>query len=196
MVAVLAAGANQTVEAGFVGLPRGLHATIDRIHLEAPALPPFAYTEFCLRYKAECTVKHRMVFRGGRVRLDFRRWAELTIVNSRVNAAIRPERNDGRLIDEKWLINPKSGDCNDYAVSKRHELIKLGWSARNLLLSEVVTTWGEHHLVVVVRTRKGDIVLDSLVPQIRPWSQTPYQWVRIQRPDSDRLWSTIATRDV
>jgi predicted transglutaminase-like cysteine proteinase len=193
---LVAMGFSQTAEAGFIGLPRGLQATIQRIKFEAPALAPFAYTEFCLHYKNECKVeRRRMVFRGGRVRMDYRRWAELAIVNTKVNSSIRPERNEGGLMAEKWLINPKSGDCNDYAVSKRHELIKRGWSARNVLLSEVVTSWGEHHLVVVVRTRQGDLVLDNLAQQVRVWSQTPYQWVRIQRPDSERLWSTIATRD-
>jgi predicted transglutaminase-like cysteine proteinase len=38
---------------------------------------------------------------------------------------------------------------------------------RNLLLSEVVTSWGEHHLVLVIRATGGDLVLDSLFAQVR-----------------------------
>jgi predicted transglutaminase-like cysteine proteinase len=54
---------------------------------------------------------------------------------------------------------PSSGDCNDYAVTRRHDLIARGWPARSLLLAEVITSWGEHHLVVVVahqRCGSGD----------------------------------------
>ena len=186
---------NQTAEAGFIGMPRALRSSVDRINFDAPTLPPLAYTAFCLRYQDECKGGQRVVFRGGRMQMDDQRWAELAAVNLKVNSAIRPERNEGGLASEKWLINPDRGDCNDYAVTKRHELMKRGWAARNLLLSEVVTRWGEHHLVLVVRTEKGDVVLDNLATQIRTWRQAPYKWVRIQRPDNGRFWSTVAMRD-
>ena len=93
------------------------------------------------------------------------------------------------LAGEKWLINPKSGDCNDYAVSKRHELLARGWPSRTLLLAEVVTTWGEHHLILVVRTGDGDFVLDNISPSVRLWLKVPYRWVRVQSPLNPKLWS-------
>ncbi|MET4279826.1 putative transglutaminase-like cysteine proteinase [Bradyrhizobium sp. F1.2.2] len=93
---------------------------------------------------------------------------------------------------ETWLINPDRGDCNDYAVSKRHELLNRGWPAGALLLSEVVTKLGKHHLVVVVRTRSGTLVLDNLTPQTKPWARAPYRWVRSQMPNNPQLWTTIA----
>jgi predicted transglutaminase-like cysteine proteinase len=194
--AMLFTAVNQNAEAGFIGMPRGLHANIERIRFDAPTLAPFAYTEFCVRYKSECRPPQRMAFRGGKLRMDYKRWAELAIVNLKVNAAIRPERYSGPVSGETWLIGPQRGDCNDYAVTKRHELIKRGWSPRHLLLSEVVIPSGEHHLVLVVRTKDGDLVLDNLAQQVRVWSRTPYKWVRIQRPDNEKLWSTIAGRNV
>ena len=45
-----------------------------------------------------------------------------------------------------------------------------GFPSRALLLAEVVTSWGEHHLVLVVRTKEGDFVADSLHPRVRPWA--------------------------
>ena len=45
--------------------------------------------------------------------------------------------------------------------------------SRALLLSEVATSWGEHHLILVVRTSAGDLVLDNLTSQIRPWTRAP-----------------------
>ena len=109
-----------------------------------------------------------------------------------MNRDIVAEPNELGLAAETWLINPRYGDCNDYAVSKRHELLKRGWPARTLLLAEAVTESAEHHLVVVVRTKTGDLVLDNLTPQIRHWSRTPYRWVRIQMPHNPRHWASVA----
>jgi predicted transglutaminase-like cysteine proteinase len=180
--------------AGLLGMPMALQSAIHRIRFETPTLPPMAYTMFCLHYEDECRAKP--LFRGGPVRLTEERWAEITGVNQIVNHRIIPEQNEGGLAGEKWLINPDRGDCNDYAVSKRHELLERGWPARTLLLSEVVTNSGEHHLVLVVRTTSGDLVLDNLTAQIRPWSRVPYRWVRIQMPNKPKYWATMAGRRV
>ncbi|MGY4615530.1 putative transglutaminase-like cysteine proteinase [Bradyrhizobium sp. USDA 4472] len=180
--------------AGLLGMPMGLQAAIQHIKFENPTMPPFAFLQFCVRYEDEC--RKRPIFRGGPVKLTEERLAELKQVNQSVNREIIPERNELGLLAEKWLINPDRGDCNDYAVSKRHELLSRGWPARALLLSEVVVSSGEHHLILVVRTNGGDLVLDNLTPQIRPWSRVPYRWVRIQTPTHHRLWATIAGRGV
>jgi predicted transglutaminase-like cysteine proteinase len=86
--------------------------------------------------------------------------------------------------------------CNDYAVSKRFELLKRGWPARALLLSEVATDWGEHHLIFVVRTSVGDLVLDNLTPQIRPRTRALYRWVRMQTPKNPNYWASLSNRNV
>jgi predicted transglutaminase-like cysteine proteinase len=104
-------------------------------------LPPLAFTQFCLRDADQCK-SQRIVFRGGPIRLTAERWDDLRTVNKKVNAAIMPERNSEGLAGKKWLIGPSSGDCNDYAVTKRSELLDRGWPTRALLLSEVVTSWG------------------------------------------------------
>jgi predicted transglutaminase-like cysteine proteinase len=168
---------------------------IQHIAFDSPTLAPMAYTMFCLRYADQCKPQ-RMMFRGGPVRMTAERWNDLKEVNNLVNAAIVPEHNFGGLAAEKWLIGPSSGDCNDYAVTKRSELLDRGWPARTLLLSEVVTGWGEHHLVLVVRTRSGDLVLDNMTRSVRPWSRVPYRWVRIQTPKNPNYWATIAGRAV
>jgi len=194
-VAVVAVIAGfQGANAGLLGMPMGLQSTIQRIKFETPTLAPMAYTQFCLRYEEEC--RPRMTFRGGPVRLTAERWDDLKEVNQTVNEDIAPERNELGLAGEKWLINPDRGDCNDFAVTKRHELLKRGWPARALLLSEVVTRSGEHHLVLVVRAKSGDLVLDNMTSQIKPWSRVPYRWVRIQLPTDTRLWATISGRGV
>jgi predicted transglutaminase-like cysteine proteinase len=184
----------QHANAGLLGMPMGLQAAIQHIKFEKLTLAPMAYTEFCLRYEDEC--RSRMAFRGGPIRLTDERLADLKEVNKAVNEDIIPERNELGLAAESWLIGPDRGDCNDYAVTKRHALLERGWPARVLLLSEVVVSDGEHHLVLVVRTKGGDLVLDNLTSQIKPWSRVPYSWVRVQMPNNSRLWATIAGRGV
>ena len=59
------------------------------------------------------------------------------------------------------------------------------------MLAEVVVPSGEHHLVLVVRTREDDVVLDSLSWTVRPVSQIHYQWVRAQQAKNPKFWSMI-----
>ena len=128
--------------------------------------------------------------------LDDARWIELKDVNRRVNRSIVAKREHGGVLDEQWLISPKAGNCHDYAVTKRHELLARGWPSGSLLLAEAVVPGGEYHLTLIVRTDDGDFVLDNLDPNIRPWSQTRYRWLRIQSPTNPRFWATIEAGSV
>jgi predicted transglutaminase-like cysteine proteinase len=192
VVAVMIGGA-QWARAALSIVPKAPPAA-PYIELGRPTLPPLTYTMFCLRYKAEC--RQRRSFRGGPIQLTEKRWADLRGINRTVNLAIEPAENELGLAGEAWTINPTRGDCNDYAVSKRHELLRRGWPARVLLLSEVVVGSGEHHLVLLVRTRSGDLVLDNLTPKIKPWSRTSYRWLRVQSPGLDGLWARIGREGV
>jgi predicted transglutaminase-like cysteine proteinase len=173
-------------QAAFFGYPKQLR----HIAFEAPALAPMAHVVFCMRYRGDCAVRH-IAFRRRPVELTPERWNDLRTVNAAVNRGIRPQANTRGLAGEQWLISPRAGDCNDYAVSKRHELLARGWPSRSLLLAEVVTSWGEHHLVLVVRAREGDFILDNLTAQLRPWAQAEYRWVKMQSPRAPRFWSTV-----
>lgn len=152
-----------------------------------------AFTQFCLNYPGDCQTQR--LSRGDRIELNETRWSELENTNRTVNSSIHPERNRDGLAGEKWLLGPLRGDCNDYAVTKRHELMTKGWPARDVLLSEVVTGTGEHHLVTVVRTSGGDFVLDNLTDQIVPWSRTHYRWVRIQTPKNPNYWASVSKQN-
>lgn len=194
---VVAGGVQQSARAAFVGAPLGLRGAMQYIKFDQPTLAPMAFTIFCLKYKDECKPRpQHIVFRGGRLKLTAERMAQLQEVNQQVNSAIRPEPNLEGLRGEKWLLHPTSGDCNDYAVTKRHDLIAKGFPARSVLLGEVVVPWGEHHLVVVVRTSSGDLVLDNLTGHILPWSKKSYRWVRIQTPNNPTYWASLGDRDV
>jgi predicted transglutaminase-like cysteine proteinase len=178
-------------EAAFFSFPLSLGRQLERMALNRPTLPPMAHTLFCLRYQSECDV-HGRDFRRRNIALTPARLVELNTVNRAINRQILPERNLGGIATEEWLIAPKSGDCNDYAVTKRHELLTLGWPSRALLLSEVVVPSGEHHLVLVVRTKDIDLVLDNLNSNLRPVEMTvrQYEWVRVESPYNPKFWAS------
>ena len=175
-------------EAAFFGLPRALRYQLERIDFDRPALPPIGHTLFCLRYPGDCEAQG-IDFRRRNIALTWERWNELNVVNRAVNRDIAPDES----VTEEWQVFPRVGDCKDYAVTKRHELLARGWPSRALLLSEVVVPSGAHHLVLVVRTKDTDLVLDNLNANIRPVAMTfrQYQWVRIESPQNPKFWATV-----
>ena len=155
----------------------------------APALAPFQHVRFCLRYPADCKSNPREV---DRIELNAEKSELVKRVNMDVNAAIIPTVKDhGAEPQEGWTIAPTSGDCNDYAVTKRHELLQAGLPAKALRLSVVKTASGIGHLVLVVVTTKGDLVLDNLTEAVRPWQSTDYHWLKIQSASDARYWFEV-----
>ena len=162
----------------------------------AAALPPIGHSRFCVRYPDDCKV-HGIDFRRRNIVLTPKRWNELNIVNRDVNRGILAEVTAGDGATEDWVISPQTGDCKDYAITKRHELLARGWPSRSLLLSEVVVPSGEHHLLLVVRVKDADLVLDNLSDDIRLVATTydQYIWVRIQSPQNPKFWTRIRKWD-
>lgn len=189
-VAAAVMASSGPASAAFFGQSRVLGPTVQRISFQTPALAPFAHTLHCAKYPDQCKVR-RMAFRGGLLKLTPERRAQLAKINLDVNRSIQYEANTQGVTAERWVINPKFGDCNDYAVTKRAELLAQNWPSRALLLAEVVVPSGEHHLVLVIRTQEGDLVADNLNHNLRQWTQTRYQWVRVQSPKNPQFWSTI-----
>ena len=162
----------------------------------AATLPPIGHSRFCLRYPDDCKV-HDIDFRRRDMVLTPERWNALNIVNRDVNRHIFSEITPGDGVTDEWAISPLAGDCKDYAVTKQHELLARGWPSRALLLSEVALASGEHHLVLVVRVKDVDLVLDNLNDDIRsvPMTYDKYLWVRIQSPENPKFWMRVQKRE-
>lgn len=188
------ASAASVSEAAFFSYPRMLNLQLqtDRIRLDSPVLAPMAHVRFCLHYQDDCAV-HGVDFRRRHIALTEERWHELATINRKVNQNIIPQAHSGDVATDQWYIAPSAGDCADYAVTKRHELLESGWPSRSLLLAEVVVPSGEHHLVLVVRMKDVDLVLDNLNENIRTAAMTryQYQWVRIQSPYNPKFWASV-----
>jgi predicted transglutaminase-like cysteine proteinase len=159
-----------------------------------PTLAPFQHIRFCLRYPDECRPNSA---ESQRIDLTSDRLELLERVNHRVNASIvSKSKAYGSSLEDTWTIAPHQGDCNDYAVTKRHELLKRGFPSSALRLSVTKTAAGIGHLVLVVVTTKGDLVMDSLVDAIQPWQTTDYQWLKIQSARNPNYWVEIRSAAV
>lgn len=181
--------ASQTTTGAPPGLAKRFESRMSRISFKVPSLAPMAFIRFCNKYPQDCEARSTP---SPPVALTATRMDELAAVNRAVNRAIEPQADNRRVSQEEWLLSPRAGDCNDYAVSKRHRLIARGWPSRSLLLTEVVLPSGKHHLVLVVRTQEDDFVLDNLADDIRPVSQRHYKWVRGQQEKNPKLWSIVS----
>ncbi|NJO53698.1 MAG: transglutaminase-like cysteine peptidase [Bacteroidales bacterium] len=149
-------------------------------------LAPIAAIRFCMDYKDECRVGEDGTTR---IALTEERWADLDEVNRSVNAAIRPRSDEGL---DTWNLDVAAGDCDDYAVRKRHTLITRGWPRGAVGLAIARIPSAEYHLVAVIATDMGDYVLDSLHDRVLPWSRAGYRWMMRSSADDPRLWHAVA----
>jgi predicted transglutaminase-like cysteine proteinase len=152
-----------------------------------PALAPFQHVRFCLRYPLDCQPSSTK-----RELIQPQMMGLLYSVNRKVNELINPRPKAYDIgTYESWVIAPDMGDCNDYAVTKRHELLKRGLPSSALRLSVAKTPEGEGHLVLVVTTTMGNMVMDNLTDKIVPWQLTDYRWIKIQSSYDPHFWIGI-----
>jgi predicted transglutaminase-like cysteine proteinase len=176
-------------DAGAGGLTPPDPKTLTPIIESSPTLAPFQHVRFCLRYPADCRSGSEQ---ANRVELNTQTMQLLDRVNRDVNLSITPRvKNYGRDLEDSWTIAPDTGDCNDYAVTKRHDLLESGLPSSALRLSVIKTASGVGHLVLVVATTNGDVVMDNLTASILPWQITDYQWLKIQSANDPRFWNEI-----
>ncbi len=149
---------------------------------------PFAQVLFCTRNPSECADN-----RGEPVvTLEDKALQQLKSVNLSVNKTMIG-RNDsvGELGGDIWQVNVRSGDCEDFALTKRSRLLALGWSSRAMRIATAYTRSGEGHAVLVVRTTIGDLVLDNRTSAIKNWRDTDLRWDKIQSDADPYTWYAL-----
>jgi len=86
-------------------------------------------------------------------------------------------------VEDHWgLAEDGYGDCEDYQLVKRRYLVAAGFSRRALRMTAVIDGDGEPHAVLMVRTDRGDLILDNRRDSVLPWRRTGY--VYLQREDA------------
>lgn len=157
-----------------------------------PAQPPHGFVRFCEASPEECAADH-----GQESRFDAsaERLKELDEVNRSVNHEIAPATDlEVYGVNEYWTLPRTRGDCEDYALLKRHNLIAKGWPVSSVLMTVVRDEKGEGHAVLTARTVQGDFILDNKVEEVKPWNKTPYQYVMRQSYLNPKVWVALDTR--
>lgn len=164
----------------------------DLAHLHAgqPSRTPIGWQQFCIDNPNDC----RMPRSAATVmRLDDRSWSELLAVNLAFNKAIEPVTDQDQFgVIENWdYAKTGKGDCEDYVLEKRRELIKRGWPLSALLITVVIDKEGGGHAVLTVVTDRGEFVLDNQTDKVLPWSKSGLTFIRRQSPENQNVWQDL-----
>ncbi len=150
--------------------------------------PPPGFAEACKRYRWVCEDRGR-----GRTGIgELLPIAER--INRRVNTSVR-ELTDAEnygAADYWTLPRNGSGDCEDFVLQKFNLLLAAGVDSRDLSIAVALNGRGENHAVLVLHHPKGDLVLDNLTSQIRPWNQTGYRFLAMQTSADKQRWEVVA----
>ncbi|UXN61652.1 transglutaminase-like cysteine peptidase [Phyllobacterium zundukense] len=162
------------------------------MQLNGKGFGPPAFRSFCGRFASLCNTRS-----GARiVQLTADKRRQLQLVNSTVNASIKQQSDmQTNGVEDLWTIPTKAGDCEDFAILKKRELLKRGWPAAALLLTVARLPFSnEGHVVLTVRTSSGDLILDNRTNSVRDWSSTSYRYYARQSQKSagwDRIGKAI-----
>lgn len=151
-------------------------------------------TEAPYAHQALCRTDPHVCEGGGaeRITLTTESWDLLQKVNAAENAAILASSDfaiHGRT--DVWTVGGQAGDCEDYALAKRRALIAAGLPASAMSVAVLRTPRGLGHAALVVRTDRGDFVLDNRHGEIVGWAQTEYRWYKITAPSDPRRWLAV-----
>ena len=151
---------------------------------------PVGHADFCRRNPTECTMNATVV---DDVHLTEASWAQLLQVNNHFNVTIIPETDqDLYHVNEYWTYPNGFGDCEDIALAKRRALIQMGWPESDLLMTVAKERNGDGHAVLMVRTDRGDLILDNQDSAIRDWRNSPYHFLKRQSQADAGQWVGIS----
>ncbi|SDO64877.1 Predicted transglutaminase-like cysteine proteinase [Lutimaribacter pacificus] len=149
------------------------------------AMPaPKGAQQICQTYRWACAAQRARTLNSS---------AELALVldvNTKVNTTTRavPDASQHRRAELWSLPTSAGGDCEDFALLKKRELVRLGVDPGRLLLATVLDRRRVPHAVLVYRSHKGDLLLDNLTDKVVNWRSSGYVFLRMQNPDSPDQW--------
>lgn len=179
---------------GLAALPQtpGRAAEADVMHIRATerASSPSGWRQFCADNPGDCRAFGPAV---ASVALTTRRWQDLVEVNAMFNRAIDPVSDKEQYgVEERWsYATSGAGDCEDYVLEKRRELIRRGWPSSVLLVTVVLDREDLGHAVLTVETDRGEYVLDNQVSSVRLWSDTGLTFVKRQSAANPNAWLNL-----
>ncbi len=151
---------------------------------------PFGWLDFCHRYRGECG---NDASAPRDIDLTAKAYKEIQRINAWVNHSIEPvtDMEHWGVVDQWDYPTDGKGDCEDFALLKRRMLIEQGFPRQALLMTVVKEKNGDGHAVLTVKTNRGEFVLDNMSDAIKPWTMTPYRFVKRQSQENQNVWLTI-----
>jgi predicted transglutaminase-like cysteine proteinase len=174
--------------AALFGLATAAHATPANMITLGKTNPPIGHYEFCKANASKCGPTDD----EGPMQLTEARWKTLLKINYHANSSIEPLTDEEIYgVEEKWSYPKTVGDCEDYVLLKQKMLVERGFSAADLLITVALQPNGDGHAVLVVRTDRGDFVLDNMRNKVLLWSDTEYTYLKRQSTKNAAQWVKI-----
>jgi predicted transglutaminase-like cysteine proteinase len=148
---------------------------------------PSGANGLCAKYPWSCAKSGRQTV------IDAQAMDIVQQVNAHANKTVRPISDQSQYATaERWSLPTKrGGDCEDYALLKKQQLIKAGFAPEQLLVATVLDRNRQSHAVLVLRTGKQDLVLDNMTSRIKSWKDTGYTFMRLQDPRNPSQWVAV-----
>jgi predicted transglutaminase-like cysteine proteinase len=152
---------------------------------------PAGFVSFCIRFPDQCDAP---AAEAHQFALSAERWRLLRRINTDVNRAIWPLSDEVHYRRREFWTIPTDGygDCDDYVVTKRRNLIASGLPEHALRIAIVTSPQSGRHAVLVAATDRGDFVLDNLTDAIVERRQSAYAWLEQQDAVDPRAWVSLA----
>ncbi len=192
-VAVMAVSASQANATRQGAHAPALERGSPHMKLFGRTLPPIGYVDFCRTRKKECQTPSGEAVR---VVMSDARWQDLRRVTTRINEKIEPVSDqDLYNVIEYWTYPTTRGDCEDYVLLKKRELIALGWPPSTLLITVLRDENGDGHAVLTVTTDQGDYILDNRTDEVLFWRDTGYSYIKRQSQEHPSVWVSLKPRN-
>ena len=156
------------------------------------AKPIVGWIRFCEQNPTECAVDPD---EPATIDLTAKHWQTLNRINQQVNGAIKAKTDkDHWGVEDIWdFAEDGYGDCEDYQLVKRRRLVEAGFPRRALRMTVVIDEEGAGHAVMMVRTNRGDFILDNKRNAILPWHKTGYTYIK-REGDQGSAWASLGGR--
>lgn len=192
-------GSSRRLGIAWLALVIGMSATMPALSIDArrpdtvqipirnAVVPPPGASSICQAYDWACAKSGQQRLLGDQSIKLIRR------INADANRTIRPVSDMQQYrLEERWALpTARGGDCEDYALYKKRELVKAGVPPEQLLIAAVLDRKRQFHAVLIVRTGTEDLVLDNLTNRIVPWHKTGYTFLRVQDPRQPSRWVSV-----
>src|SRR5215217_686133 len=155
-----------------------LPANAQAIENNGSARPVAAWNDFCRRHPSECAVD---TSEPAKVAMSAEIWKTIVAVNRRVNGRIKPMTDKAHWnVVDRW----------DFQLLKRKLLRERGLPQRAMRMTVVIDELNEGHAVLMIRTDRGDYILDTKTNAALPWDETGYVYVKREGHDSI-AWTSL-----